>query len=235
MARSDYRRARGIVLWAAWAAVSSACGAGASSGEGPQTGVGTATEAGPPDARGGGVGGGETSATAPEVAWEWQGEDPSFGHTFYEGPVTAGSGGRSCSFAYSDEEHTTRLACEADGSELWRLEEGDAFMEDAALALDGGTLYVARFSDIASGCGVTAYEAASGEILWTTRLQGVGPIGHSEYLNKVELRVLDGRRLAAFGWESAGCYIEVLDREDGRTVVNRRLDPPASAPETEAE
>ena len=236
MARSDCLHAGGIVLWVACAAVSSACGAGAASGEGAQTGGGTAAGAAQQ-----GTGGeepgtpAEPGPTPPEVAWEWRGEDPSFGHTFYQGPVTAESGGQSCSFSYNDEEHTTRLACEAEGSEPWRLEEGDAFVEDAALALDGGTLYVARFSDIATGCGVTAYDAATGGILWTTRLEGVGPIGHSEYLNKVELRVLDGRWLAAFGWESAGCYIEVLDREDGRTIVNRRVDPPVSAPEAGAE
>ena len=212
-------------------AFAAGCGSGAASGGGSQVAGGPAE---------GSVDGG--TATAPEgastappgVAWEWQGEDPSFGHTFYQGPITVRAGVQSCSFTYDDEEHAARTACEAEGAEPWSLEETDAFVEDASLALDGGVLYVARFSDIATGCQVTAYDAASGTVRWGTRLQGIGPIGHSEYLNKVEMKVLDARWLAVFGWESGGCYVEVLDRGDGRTVSNRRLEPAEAVAEEAA-
>ncbi|MBI5488884.1 MAG: hypothetical protein HY905_16240 [Deltaproteobacteria bacterium] len=218
---------RAVLAVAVTAAFAAGCGSGAASGGGSQAAGGLT--AGP--ASGGVDGGGATApddvapVTPPEVAWEWQGEDPSFGHTFYQGPITVRAGGESCSFTYDDEEHTARTACEAEGAEPWNLEETDAFVEDASLALDGGVLYVTRFSDIATGCQVTAYDAASGTVRWGTRLQGIGPIGHSEYLNKVEMKVLDARWLAVFGWESGGCYVEVLDRGDGRTVSNRRLEP----------
>jgi outer membrane protein assembly factor BamB len=163
--------------------------------------------------------------TPPVVDWRWDGEDPGFGRSFYHGPIVVADGAGRCTFSYDDDEHSATTACEQGGAEAWSHEDDDAFMEDAALALHGGTLYVARFSDIATGCTVTAYAEANGDERWSTRLVGLGPIGHSEYLNKVELRITDDGWIAVFGWESAGRYVEVLDPRDGRTASNRKLEP----------
>lgn len=57
---------------------------------------------------------------------------------------------------------------------------------------------------------------------WKTQLEGVGPIGHSEYLNAVQLRMIDGRP-TVFGWESAAKYIESLDPTTGAAVYHVKL------------
>ena len=128
-----------------------------------------------------------------------------------------------CTFRYDDARHLERFECaSARGPQRrWGWQLGGAFMQDAALARQGDTVYLARFSDIATGCEVRAFRADTGRELWRTRLSGVGPIAHSEYLNHVQIRVVDGRPVV-FGWESAGRYVEILDAETGRTLSNRR-------------
>jgi len=54
---------------------------------------------------------------------------------------------------------------------------------------------------------------------WTTRLTGLGPIAHSEYLNAVQLRMIHGRPVV-FGWESGGRYIEAVDPVTGAAAFH---------------
>lgn len=146
------------------------------------------------------------------IAWHWDGDQPGFGKSFYHEPRTANDGELECRFTYAP--NLARTLCSFAGRELWHQDDAHAFVEDAALVLDHGTLYSARYSDIATGCTMHAFDARTGVERWKTHLLGIGPIGHSEYLNAVELRMVDGRP-TAFGWESGGRYVEALDPATG--------------------
>ena len=148
------------------------------------------------------------------IAWQWSGDAPGFGRSFYRAPRTVTEGGVTCTFTYREKAGDATTACASGERDLWRADEGHAFVADAALVIHRGTLYVARFSDIATGCTLSAFDARTGVKRWTRKLAGIGPIGHSEYLNAVELRVVGGRPVA-FGWESSGRYIEALDPATG--------------------
>ena len=132
---------------------------------------------------------------------------------------TATEGDVACTFTYVETPPLARTACTSSGRELWHADEAHAFVEDAALVLDRGTLYSARISNISSGCTLHAFDARTGAARWTKRLEGLGPIDHSEYLNAVELRIVGGRPVV-FGWESAGRYIEALDPTTGAAAFH---------------
>jgi hypothetical protein len=152
-------------------------------------------------------------------AWHWAGAAPGFGQSFYRAPRTATDGALTCTFTYDRNAGAARTACASGGRELWSHTERNVFVADAALALRRGVLYVARFSDISSGCILQAFDAGSGAARWSTPLQGLGPIAHSEYLNAVEVRVI-GDRPVVYGWESAGRYVEAVDPATGKTAYH---------------
>ncbi|HJL18910.1 MAG TPA: hypothetical protein RMH99_24820, partial [Sandaracinaceae bacterium LLY-WYZ-13_1] len=92
--------------------------------------------------------------------------------------------------------------------------EGEDFVAGAALARAGDALYVVRFCHVSSGATLARYELATGVERWRRRLTGLGPIGHSEYLNAAQLEASDAR-VVVYGWESAGRYVEVIRPADG--------------------
>jgi hypothetical protein len=165
-----------------------------------------------------------SSSSAPPIAWAWNGPNPGFGRFPAHQRVDDGRGG-FCTFVYSESASTTTLSCSnSTQSVRWTMTEGRAFVEDAALLVHCRRLYAVRFSDIATGARVTAFDLATGRQVWSRALQCIGPVGHSEYLNAVRVR-WDRDAIVVFGWESAGRYIEVVDPETGRTVSNTRLAP----------
>ncbi|HMF18555.1 MAG TPA: hypothetical protein VKE98_15195 [Gemmataceae bacterium] len=85
-------------------------------------------------------------------------------------------------------------------------------------------LYIAEYCPIATGCKVVALDLKSGQRLWKSRLQGIGPTGHSQYLNLVNIET-DGERIIVAGNEAHGRYIEHVDCETGKTLANRKVDP----------
>jgi hypothetical protein len=87
----------------------------------------------------------------------------------------------------------------------------------------GDVLYLADYHPIASGCAVVAYDLKARRPLWRTHLQGIGPVKHSKYRNRVRIET-DGRMLIVRGDESSGRYVEVLDVKSGRTVEIHRFD-----------
>jgi outer membrane protein assembly factor BamB len=149
---------------------------------------------------------------AQAIAWQWTSATPPTG--MYAAPRTARLGAIECSFAYDGKAYKARTSCGQNGRELWRVVEPDAFVADAALVIDGGTLYSARFSDISTGCTVHAFDALTGRERWSVNLVGMGRIAHSEYYNLVQTRAGNGQ-LVVFGWEAAGRYIEVRDTTTG--------------------
>jgi hypothetical protein len=103
-----------------------------------------------------------------------------------------------------------------DGEEIvaWRAHRSSVFVRG------GDLLYYADFSPHATGCRIVAYHLKAREESWKTPLLGIGPVSHSMYGNRVNLK-LEGDHLIVYGDEAAGRYIEVLDRFTGRTVGHR--------------
>lgn len=91
---------------------------------------------------------------------------------------------------------------------------------------DGPRRYTALHAASAPGCRVQAHDAASGRLLWETRLQALQGGGHhSKYSNAVQLRLVGGR-LAVFGKESSGRYVEVLDTATGAQLYHQAMETP---------
>jgi hypothetical protein len=104
--------------------------------------------------------------------------------------------------------------------ELGRAGGGASAM--TGLARDENLVLVAEFSPISTGCSISAYDLRSGEKVWQKALEGLGPIDHSKYSNRVQMEVID-RVLVVRGWEAAGRYIECLSVSDGRKLSNEKL------------
>jgi hypothetical protein len=81
-------------------------------------------------------------------------------------------------------------------------------------------LYYARFHPSASGGNVVAVDLSMGKELWDSRLQGIGSVQHSAYLN---LMNLDANFDVVWVWgnETMGRYLEYKDAATGKTVGRR--------------
>jgi hypothetical protein len=93
----------------------------------------------------------------------------------------------------------------------------------------GDGLYVADFQGASSGCKVVAYDLTTGKKAWTKELEGLGPIDHSKYRNRVAMAVekhptQNHFALVIVGWESAGRYVEVLDPVSGKQLAHKKYD-----------
>ncbi|MFO0551056.1 MAG: hypothetical protein U0271_21885 [Polyangiaceae bacterium] len=182
------------------------------------------------------------SATAvADMAFPWRGGE--LGQDFYKGPIVLKTQDGQCSFTFSEPTRAVHVECmKLEGNSprrLWGWDETRGFVEDAALAVSGDFLFVARLCNISSGARVQAYRLSSGELMWVHDLVGLGPISHSEYLNDVELFVTRDKELRVSGWEAAGRYVETLRMADGQTTALLRLgtsgtptriDPPRDTP-----
>ncbi|MFO0547077.1 MAG: PQQ-binding-like beta-propeller repeat protein [Polyangiaceae bacterium] len=166
----------------------------------------------------------ESHVDAQHDPWQWRG--PALGKRQYGEPVATADG--TCRFVYSDDKRTSRTECfaaaptDATARRRWGWDEAGAFATSAALAVKGDTLFVARFSNIASGCVVYAYSRDRGDLLWRKPLTGLGPVDHSQYLNDVEVSVEEGG-LVVRGWEIGGRYVEVLSPASGETLSLTRI------------
>jgi hypothetical protein len=93
----------------------------------------------------------------------------------------------------------------------------------------GDALYVAKFSSIASGCKVAAYDLTTGKKVWEKSLAGIGPVDHSKYRNRVAMAVEkhpteNHFALVIVGWEAFGRYVEVLDLTTGKQLAHKNYD-----------
>jgi outer membrane protein assembly factor BamB len=156
-----------------------------------------------------------TLVLAQAIAWQWAGAAAPNG--MYQAPRIVRAGTVECTFMYEDKLYKARTSCAQNGRELWQHTEANAFVDDAALVIDAGTLYSARHSDISSGCTLHAFDVQTGREKWVVALTGLGPIAHSKYFNLVQARMMSGR-VAVFGWEAAGRYVEVRDASTGAMI-----------------
>ncbi len=157
-----------------------------------------------------------------ELPWEWSGDAEQT--RFYEGPVTL-SGPDGASFVYThteDPDRDTLQRLGPGGKVLWTAQLDPEFVGNVALLLISDTLYVARYCTISSGARLLAFGADNGKQRWSTWLQAMGPVAHSEYFNEVQLREQHGH-VVVYGNESQGRYVEVVDPATGRTLSNRRF------------
>ena len=92
--------------------------------------------------------------------------------------------------------------------------------EFSVFARAGDALYYADFHPRKSGCAVVAYDLKDRKLLWKAHLWGYPVFGHSQYRNRVALEV-DGKNLVVYGKESYGSYLELVNRETGKTVGHR--------------
>ncbi len=118
---------------------------------------------------------------------------------------------------------------EAGGLEVVQTDDGKTewttTLPDRAAALAwAGDVVVAHYDPIASGTQVTRLHAETGATVWTTPLQGMGPIDHSRYRNDVQTQIAAGK-IWVYGWESAGAYVEVLDLQDGHQLQHALVRP----------
>jgi hypothetical protein len=86
----------------------------------------------------------------------------------------------------------------------------------------GDRLYYADYSIQRTGGAIVAVDLTTGKILWREQLQALGPIEHSKYFNRINLRA-DADSVRVTGNESAGRYIEVKETATGRTVASHKL------------
>lgn len=84
-----------------------------------------------------------------------------------------------------------------------------------------GILYRADYDQITSGCAIVAFDLKAEREMWKATLQGLGPIRHSKYRNRVWMEPVDESVFAVYGHESAGRYVEVVDWKTGKTLGHK--------------
>ena len=106
-----------------------------------------------------------------------------------------------------------RIANGAETVHRWQTHPESAF-----LIKDKIVIY-ANFSMISSGCELRAYDLEKREEIWRSRLDGLGPVDHSKYRNRINME-LRNDRVVVFGNESSGQYIESRDIKTGELIAH---------------
>jgi len=167
-----------------------------------------------------------TSAIIPptdyqEVAdrWEWQWSpdraDLITSVSLYRGPYQVEI------VKPKGEKSKFRISLTDDGREVfsWPGHPHSVFSQD------GNILYYADYWPDRTGCEIVARDLKAGKELWRTNLNGLGPIKHSGYSNRVSLEA-DHLLITVRGKESMGRYIEFLDPKTGKIVGHRIYEGP---------
>lgn len=84
----------------------------------------------------------------------------------------------------------------------------------------GNQLYSADWNPNGSGGEIVQVSLDTGNEVWRTPLQALGPIQHSAYSNRLTLAVNDDV-VSEFGLESSGRYFEIKDINTGDTVGHK--------------
>jgi hypothetical protein len=153
---------------------------------------------------------------AQEAPWTWSESQASLEYSITRHlQAYGGNAAASGEPTYSLNPFTLRIKVKGQEAQAW---QGHAY---TVFARWYGTLFVADYHAMASGCRVLAIDLRTGELLWKANLRGLGPIGHSKYRNRVNIET-DGRVVTVRGLESAGRYIEFLSCETGETVGHKK-------------
>lgn len=86
-----------------------------------------------------------------------------------------------------------------------------------------GKLFVAKYARGVTGCEVAAIDLSTGRQYWKSRLEAIGDQTHSEYYNSVNIET-DGEKVIIYGNESHGRYVEHLDINTGKMLLNKKFD-----------
>jgi outer membrane protein assembly factor BamB len=160
------------------------------------------------------------SPTPENIVWEWDDTAPigARGRAVLEAEE-----GEYFMFDASDPDRPFKLErVRTTGNPVWVRHLPNIQANSAALLSKAGKLYGALFFDGATGGYVIALDATSGKTIWEVRLEGIGPILHSKYGNRIQLRFINNW-LVVFGKESGGNYIEVLNPTTGQRLSNWRV------------
>lgn len=159
-----------------------------------------------------------TSASPPPVAWQWA-QTPDL---FPGADLVVGDGDKrfvlSLAPGRRDDWHRA-VTLSGPGWSVTRAPSGE--LAGAAMVADDTRLYLATYDRIVAGCQLTAFARSTGKLLWEVRLDGIGPIAHSKYSNRVQLRLIDGHPVV-FGNE-AKRYIEQRDAATGALISHELL------------
>lgn len=98
-----------------------------------------------------------------------------------------------------------------------------AHSETAFVILNDRVLVYSVHHAIATGCTLVAVDLKTRKQLWKTPLKGVGPVSHSKYRNRINLKAGPGAAVTVFGWESHGRYLEVVDLKTGKTLTHKKF------------
>jgi hypothetical protein len=100
----------------------------------------------------------------------------------------------------------------------------------STVVIRGDALYFADYGTSSSGCRVLAYDLTTGKKAWAQPLEGIGPVDHTKYRNKVAMSVekhptaKEAFALVITGWEAFGAYYEVIDLTTGKQLANKKFD-----------
>ncbi len=158
----------------------------------------------------------ETSVAPTEAGWHWQetaDHYPLIPQSIDGFQVSAPAEG-------GEQPRVSRTSDAGWTVPLGRGSHGD--LDGIALAATDTTLFVAHYQRNATGCELLAFDVESGKALWLASLTGVGPIGHSKYWNRVQLRI-EGGQPVVYGFEAHNRYIEVRAAADGALLKNEKL------------
>lgn len=92
-------------------------------------------------------------------------------------------------------------------------------------------LYYPRYHFSSSGGEVVAVDLTGGNELWRSPLNGLGPVEHSKYLNRMIITV-NPDTVTINGYESMGRYIEIKDARTGDTIAHRIYKDEAPSPKS---
>jgi hypothetical protein len=106
-----------------------------------------------------------------------------------------------------------------DAKPKWTDSIKDFYHDRAAIVVDGKSLIVATWAQIATGSRLFRIERATGRIEWEADVEQL-VIGHSKYWNHVSL-AMRGGRLVMRGDEAGGCYVETFDPATGKRLSSR--------------
>lgn len=83
--------------------------------------------------------------------------------------------------------------------------------------IDDDCLYYVDYCPIANGATLHKVNLKNGSQLFEQRVVGIGPVDHSKYSNVISMR-LAASILVIQGQESAGSYVEMHEKSDGRKI-----------------